>query len=108
MVTQDTSFTAIFWRKGEPVGVQEAVSAGVPFRLMPNPASGEVRFETDGEAFEGGVLAVRDAAGREVLRRVLARGTRTCTLKVSDLPSGTYFVTLTTAKGTGTQKLIIN
>ena len=107
VVTQDTSFTAIFWRKGEPVGVQEAVSAGVPFRLMPNPASGEVRFETDGEAFEGGVLAVRDAAGREVLRRVLARGTRTCTLKVSDLPSGTYFVTLTTAKGTSTRKLII-
>ena len=107
VLTQDTSFTAIFWRKGEPVDVREAEAGGVPFQLMPNPASGEVRFETEGEGFEGGTLAVSDAAGREVLRKELARGTRTCTLKVSDLPSGTYFVTLTTAKGTGTQKLIV-
>ena len=108
VLTQDTSFTAIFWREGEPVGVREAEAVGGQFRLLPNPASGEVRIVTEGEGFEGGTLAVSDAAGREVQRRELARGMRTCTLKVSDLPSGTYFVTLTTAKGTGTQKLIIN
>ena len=108
VVMQDTSFTAIFWREGEPVGVREAEAVGVPFRLEPNPASGEVRIVTEGEGFEGGTLTVRDAAGREVLRKELARGTRKCVLDVSGLPSGTYFVTLTTAKGTGTQKLIIN
>ena len=60
-----------------------------------------------GEGFGGGTLRMQDAAGREVLRRELSRGTRTSVLKVADLPAGTYFVTLTTAEGTSTQRLVI-
>ena len=88
-------------------GVVEGVDAKEPFTLMPNPASGEVRIVTEGEGFEGGTLTVSDATGREVQRKELARGTRKCVLDVSGLPSGTYFVTLTTAKGTSTQKLVV-
>ena len=105
VVVQDTSFTAIF-RNG-PVGVQEVAAAGVNFRLVPNPATEEVRCLTAGEEFDGGVLKVVDAAGREVLRRELPRQTQAYTFRVADYPSGTYFVTLTTAKGTSTQKLVV-
>ena len=107
VVTQDMSFSAIF-KPVEQEGMVEAVADGRLFRLAPNPASGDVRFETEGEGFEGGVLTVSDAAGREVLRRELSAGTRRATLEVSGLPAGTYFVTLTTAAGTGTRRLVID
>ena len=105
VLAQDTAFTAIFVSRE---AIEEAEAGASGFELLPNPASGEVRIVTEGEGFEGGTLTVSDAAGREVQRRELARGTRKCVLDVSGLPSGTYFVTLTTAKGTGTQKLVIN
>ena len=109
-VVCDTAFTAMFEcveDTGSLQGIGTAVTPEVPFLLMPNPASNEVRLETDGEGFEGGILTVRDAAGREVLRRELAHGTRTSSFGVADYPSGTYFVTLTTAKGSSTQKLVV-
>ena len=105
VVESDTVVMAFF--AGHSLGIAAAEGEDGAFVLSPNPARGQATV-TLTEGFEGGTLAVRDAAGREVLRRELARGTRTCTLDVSGLPSGTYFVTLTTAKGTGTQKLIIN
>lgn len=106
VVTQDTLLVAIFGRG--PLSVREAEATGVAFRLVPNPASSAVRCETGGEGFGGGVLTLSDATGREVLQCELAAGTRTLTIDVAELPSGTYFVTLTTAKGTSTQKLVIN
>ena len=107
VMTQDTSITAIFWPIGVPVGVQGADEAGVQFRLVPNPASSEVRLEVAAEGFRGGVLAVADAAGREVLRRELKASERVCEFRVADLPAGTYFVTLTTKEGTSTRKLVV-
>ncbi len=73
--------------------------------LYPNPCHGSVALTGIPESAT--MVAVRDMMGREVLRKELARGTRKCVLDVSGLPSGTYFVTLTTAKGTGTQKLVV-
>jgi hypothetical protein len=105
VVVQDTAFTAVFGVG--PVGVREVAAAGVKFGLVPNPAADEVRCVTEGEGFDGGVLTVVDAAGREVLRRELPRQTQAYTFRVADYPSGTYFVTLTTAKGTSTQKLVV-
>ena len=105
-VAGDMVVTAYFVR--QEVGIAAAEGAGGAFVLSPNPARGQVTATLTEAAGSGTVLALRDAAGREVLRRELARGTRKCVLKVSDLPSGTYFVTLTTAKGTSTQKLVIN
>ena len=104
VVMQDTAFTAIFG--SGPVGVQEAVPSNRLFRLMPNPASNEVRCKT-AEGFGGGTLTVVDAAGREVLRKVLARGTESYTFDVADYPAGAYFVTLSTPEGTSTQRLVV-
>ena len=83
------------------------VMEDVGFRLVPNPASGVVRCETEDEDFRGGVLTVADAAGREVLRKELAQGTRRYSFSVADLPAGTYFVTLVTKDGTGTKRLVV-
>ncbi len=105
VVESDTVVMAFF--AGHSLGIAAAEGEGGAFVLSPNPARGQAAV-TLTEGFEGGTLTVRDAAGREVLRKELARGTRKCALDVSVLPTGTYFVTLTTAKGTSTQKLVIN
>ena len=104
VVTQDTSFTALFsdWQ-----GVREVDSLGISMRLLPNPASGSVLCVVDGESFAGGVLTVTDAAGRELVRHELAPLTASLRLDLSALPAGTYFVTLATPHGTSTQKLIL-
>ena len=96
-VAGDMVVTAYFVR--QEVGIAAAEGAGGAFVLSTNPARGQVTATLAEDAGRGTVLAMRDAAGREVLRRELARGMRTCTLDVSVLPSGTYFVTLTTAEG---------
>ena len=87
-------------------GIAEAVG-GTVFTLSPNPAKDGVRLEVAAEGFRGGVLAVADAAGREVLRRELKASERVCEFRVADLPAGTYFVTLTTKEGTSTRKLVV-
>ena len=87
-------------------GIAEAVG-GTVFTLSPNPAKDGVRLEVAAEGFRGGVLAVADAAGREVLRRELKASERVCEFRVADLPAGTYFVTLATKDGTSTRKLVV-
>ena len=87
-------------------GIAEAVG-GTAFTLSPNPAKDGVRLEVAAEGFRGGVLAVADAAGREVLRRELKASERVCEFRVADLPAGTYFVTLATKEGTSTRKLVV-
>ncbi len=103
VVTQDTSFTALFsdWQ-----GVREVDSLGISMRLLPNPASGSVLCVVDGESFAGGVLTVTDAAGRELVRHELAPLTASLRLDLSALPAGSYFVTLATPQGSSTQKLL--
>ena len=103
VLTQDTVFTAIFVSRDAIEDVAEGV---VGFQLHPNPASNEVRCVTV-EGFGGGTLTVVDAAGREVLRKVLARETQSYTFNVADYPAGTYFVTLSTPEGTSTQRLVV-
>ena len=87
-------------------GIAEVVG-GTAFTLSPNPAKDGVRLEVAAEGFRGGVLAVSDAAGREVLRRELKASERVCEFRVADLPAGTYFVTLATKDGTSTRKLVV-
>ena len=106
-VTQDTSFTALFKSKYDTEGLQEVVAEGARFSLLPNPASGSVLCVVDGESFEGGVLTVTDAAGRELMRHELAPLTASLRLDLSALPAGTYFVTLATPQGSNTQRLIL-
>ena len=106
VVTQDTHFVAVFFQIHDN-GVGEVTPDGSMFLMVPNPASDDVRCVTGGEGFAGGTLSVTDAAGRTVLRRELAPQTRDFTFSVAELPAGTYFVTLATAEGSSTKKLVI-
>ena len=86
-------------------GIEGPRDGGLRFAVVPNPARREVSLESEGVSATGGTVTVTDAAGKTVLRAALVSDRQQ--LDVSVLPSGTYFVTLTTAKGTGTQKLIV-
>ena len=105
VVTQDTAFEAQFAREGEGI---ELPGEATLFSLSPNPTRDEVTVTVAGVAGSVCWLTLRDEQGRELLRRELACGMQTCVLKVADLPAGIYFVTLTMAEGTSTQKLILN
>jgi len=107
VVTQDTVFTAIFMVAEDTNHIGISPVGGTAFKLRPNPTDGEVRVETAGEAFPGGVLAVTDASGREVQRHELAPHTPGVRLDLSALPQGTYFVTLRTEEGSSTKKLVL-
>ena len=52
-------------------------------------------------------LSLRDAAGHELLVRTLAPHSRSFTLSLRHLPSGPYFLSLTSPGATATQKIIL-
>ncbi|GEM_PF-2096533 len=104
VVTQDTSFTALFVTRE---GIDTANSLGSTFLLLPNPASGSVRCVIDDKPFQGGTLTVTDASGREMLHSELPPLTTSHTIMLTAYPKGVYFVTLTTAVGSSTQKLTV-
>ena len=54
---------------------------------------------------EGSTVTVTDVAGRTLLREALVSDSQQ--LGISDLPAGTYFVTLATKEGTSTRKLVV-
>ena len=104
VVTQDTSFTALFGVDSsafEGIGGPEAVSL---FTLTPNPARESVTVTLEGAALPA-EITVYDAAGHAVLERRAA--TRRTRLSTRSLPAGHYFVTVATPRGTATQKLTI-
>ena len=105
VVESDTVVMAFF--AGSGVGIADAESVRPAFVLSPNPARGRVEVELAESAAHGVLLNVQDAAGRVVVRRELALGTRTLTLDVAELPAGTYFVTLVTKEGTATRRLVV-
>ena len=104
VVTQDTSFTALFVNRE---GIATANSLGSTFLLLPNPASGSVCCVIEDKPFTGGVLTVADASGREMLHRELPPLTTSYTITLTAYPKGVYFVTLTTSEGSSTQKLLV-
>lgn len=105
------------------------------FTLTPNPAKSHVTV-TIGEAAHSSALAgtsplhtpsplrgtppnlggeygeelitVRDAAGHEVLRQAVPAGQKSVVLDLSEQPAGAYFVTLTAAGRSATQRLVVN
>ena len=102
VVTQDTTFEAQFVREGEGI---EPVGDETFFSLSPNPTRDEVTV-TAGDGAGGTCwLTLRDETGRELLRQKMEDGT--LTLSTRGLASGLYFVTLDTAQGSGTQKLVV-
>lgn len=92
-----------------------AAAVPVPFYLAapaPNPASGSVRlsYSIDSEGLVE--MAMYDVAGRkvaDVLRRTNAvPGPGSVSFDTSRLPSGVYFVRLTSPQGIVARKLVVN
>ena len=76
---------------------------------MPNPASSHVTVLVHlvEEDAHNNILTLLDDTGNERFRRTINKGETRLTLSLEGLPSGLYFVTLTTANGTSTRKLTI-
>ena len=104
VVTQDTSFTALFVSR---TGIEEVVSDSTGFLLLPNPAGESVNCVLLGEGADGGTLVVRDAQGRELLQYLFSPQEQSVELSVAHLPQGIYIVSVTTRHGTKTKKLIV-
>ena len=105
VVTQDTSFTAIFGSRPDAIETVPEGEAG--FSLMPNPAWGSVSCVLHDSGLVGGTLTVVNALGQEVFREVVELGNRVVELPIADIPQGVYFVTLTTSRQTTMQKLLV-
>ncbi len=104
-----------FPRQEEPAaflgnGLVGGVEAKEAFTIMPNPASSyvTVQIHLTEEDAHGNILTLLDDMGNEHLRRIINKGETRLTLPLEGIPSGLYFVTLATAEGTSTQKLVIN
>ena len=108
VVTQDTSFTA-FFEPDNPAAIEEADAPTTLFTLTPNPTDGRVAVEVKSEKLKDksgeATITLCDATGREVLTRKAS--TPTTLLDLSELPAGTYFVTVTIGGQTGTRKLAV-
>lgn len=100
VVTQDTVFTVrCQWMEG--VGIGETEDKSFELRVYPNPAHGAVTVKVSNPA----TLTVLDLAGRVVVAPQSLSSS--VTLPLSDLPSGTYFLRVTTEEGTAVKKLIV-
>ena len=100
VVTQDTVFTVrCQWLGG--VGIGETEDKSYELRVYPNPAHGAVTVIVGAPA----TLTVLDLTGRVVVAPQSLSSS--VTLPLSDLPSGTYFLRVTTEEGTAVKKLIV-
>lgn len=113
-VTKDSVFIAYFMEDTtDTVAIATIDAPDNFFTLSPNPATGKVTvmIGITGEAAyigNGGMaITVNDAAGREVLIKTLPTMETSVELDISALPSGTYFVTLTTPTASGTRRLVV-
>ena len=103
-LTSDTTVTAFFVALQS---IPQIIDSAATFRLLPNPAKESVRCVILGNDLCGGLVSLSDAAGREMFRCQLLPGQRSVELRLKDCPKGAYFVSLTTPRGTSTQKLVV-
>ena len=99
VVTQDTTFTAIFVSRE---GVELAGSAEAWVRLLPNPASGRVRVVS---TYRMEKVELIDAQGRKVLSQK-AEG-NTAVVDLSRLAKGGYVVRVYTEQGMTFCRLLV-
>ena len=85
-------------------GIAPAAGLGADFTLTPNPARSRLSVAIN-DVSPRAELTFRDAAGREV-RRLAVKPSGTVTIDIAGLPSGIYFVTLTTPTRSATKKLV--
>ena len=103
IVTGDTAFIAFF---RDLSGIDEAEGGDNLFTLTPNPATGSatLTIARPGLRHE---LVVHNAAGHEVMYKVIPAVQASVDLDLSHLPAGAYFVTLSTPASSATQRLVV-
>ena len=99
VITQDTSFTAIFVSRE---GIDAPDSVGTEIRLQPNPASGRVEVLCGCRMT---LLEVVDPQGRRVLTQ--PADDTTVMMDISNLPTGIYTVKAHTVCGTSASRLMV-
>ena len=85
------------------VGIS-AVEGDAAFSLTPNPAHSLVLLKLE-QAAEGAALTLCDIGGRELRHERVTGASHS--LDVSALPTGVYFLKLTTPQGVATRRLLV-
>ena len=75
--------------------------------LSPNPAKDHVDIHVSLAEPQPCQIILRNATGREIMRKDFQLSTLNFQLSTASLPAGIYFVTLTSTTGTYTRKLLI-
>ncbi len=88
------------WRIDKPIGIAESVERKIEFGMWPNPSSGQISIQSPAKA----ELSIFGADGRKYIEAQLIREN---TINDYTLPSGTYFVRLTTDRTSDFKKLIV-
>lgn len=100
-VTSDTLITALFEWVDDSVGIAELESGKMKVEIYPNPAHGDVTVRVS----EPSTLTVIDLTGRTIIPATPISSS--LVINRSTLLSGTYFVRVTTDRGTSLAKLVI-
>ena len=89
--------------EGDPVGIGECAMANIQLSVFPNPASGSVALEADGEIE---TLTIVNTLGQKVFEKSHC-GRQQLSVNTEGFPRGLYLVTVNTAKGTASRKLVV-
>ena len=77
------------------------------FSLSPNPAADQVRLDFGSGLKSDAAVTIQDAAGRALRQLTVASGTANRTIHLQGLSAGAYFVTVRTAQGVATRRLVV-
>lgn len=100
-VTSDTVIVALFEWVEDSVGIAEVGSGKTKVEIYPNPATTDVIIRVG----EPSTLTVIDLTGRVVIPPTSI--TSDLLLSTSNLPAGTYFVRVTSVRGSVAKKLVL-
>ena len=104
VVTQDTTFTALF---RNPEGIDEVPCAAPFMKIVPNPTDGNVSVILSAPLTGEVWVTLQDAAGHEMMSTHIPAGQSSVTLSLGHLPSGSYYATLHHPNGTATEKIVL-
>ena len=81
-----------------------ASNKNLDFKLYPNPTNGTVRIELP--YIGDGNWILSDISGRQIKTNYFANGEKVMELNLSDLPLGTYFITIQLGGNVSTAKIV--
>lgn len=93
--SDDNLIESIRWIKTSPVGIAQNSTAAL--QLYPNPASGLINIQLEGNDNSRHLLYVYDATGRQV--KEMSINSNRDQMNVEDLQNGVYFYQLINAQG---------